>query len=84
MSSRYRMLSCLWTAALLLVASPALACPYCVGRDKDGIATPLIIAAMVMVPYVIVAVTGVLIRRANQVSTSEPTEVLGSTKSEVC
>ena len=54
MSLRH-MASWLWATALLLVASPALAGPYCVGRDKDGIASTLVIVAMVSVPFVIVA-----------------------------
>ena len=84
MSSLRRIAAWLYATALVLVASPALACPYCVGQDKDGIASSLVIVAMVSVPFVIVAVTGVLIRRANKESIHEGTEVLGSTTSEVC
>ena len=74
-----RMVSWLWAAALLLVAMPAWACPYCVGQDKDGVASTLVIVAMVSVPFVIVAVTGTLIRRANKGVPLEAPE-----NSEVC
>ena len=79
-----QMVSWLWAAVLLLVASPALACPYCVGQDKDGIASSLVIVAMVSVPFLIVAVSGVLIRRANKGSTLASPEVIGSETSGVC
>ncbi len=59
------MLSWCVTAALLAVATPAWACPYCVGTEDDGIATGLLIVAMVSVPFLIVGVTGFLIHRAN-------------------
>jgi len=61
-----RTVSWLWAAALLALATPAWACPYCVGQDRGGMASSLVIAAMVSVPFLIVAVTGVLIRRANR------------------
>lgn len=49
----------------LLYTSSAWACPYCVGKDKDSLATSAVIVAMVSVPFFIVAVTGWIIRRAN-------------------
>ena len=73
-----------WAATLLLMATPAWACPYCVGQDKDGIASTLVIIAMVSVPFVIVAVTGLLIRRANRGPALEGQATAGCETSEVC
>jgi hypothetical protein len=53
------------SAMVLLTSSSAWACPYCAGRDKDEVASTLVIVAMVSVPFFIVAVTGWMIRRAN-------------------
>jgi hypothetical protein len=50
---------------VMLGSSTAWACPYCVGRDKDELGSTLAIVAMVSVPFLIVAVTGWMIRRAN-------------------
>ena len=73
------MVSWLWASALLVLATPAWACPYCVGQDRDSTAITLVIAAMVSVPFAIVAVTGFLIRRANTGASLEAPK-----NSEVC
>ncbi len=69
---------------MLLLSTPAWACPYCVGQDKDGVASILVIVAMVSVPFVIVAVTGILIRRANRGPALEGQATAGRETSEVC
>lgn len=79
-----RMVSWLYASALLVLATPAWACPYCVGQDRDSPAITLVIAAMVSVPFVIVAVTGLLIRRANKGSALAHASVTSPETSEVC
>ena len=69
---------------LLCAASPAWACPYCVGKDKDDVTSTLVIVAMVSVPFFIVAATGVLIRRANQDIPAGACAPSGHDSSEVC
>ena len=79
-----RMVSWLWASALLVLTTPAWACPYCVGQDRDSPAITLVIAVMVSVPFVIVAVTGLLIRRANRGPALEGQATAGCETSEVC
>ncbi len=79
-----RTMSWLWATAMVLLATPAMACPYCVGKDKDDVASILVIVAMVSVPFVIVAVTGLLIRRANRGPALEGQATAGCETSEVC
>jgi hypothetical protein len=55
-----------------------------VGKDQDGIASTLVIVAMVSVPFFIVAATGVLIRRANMGQQLEREGAVVSETSEVC
>ena len=71
-------------AMVLLTCSTALACPYCVGRDKDEVASTLVIVAMVSVPFMIVAVTGWIIRRANTDVESVHERAMRTKTSEVC
>ena len=71
-------------AMVMLTSSSAWACPYCVGKDKDEVATTLVIVAMVSVPFLIVAVTGWMIRRANTDLTRTPQRSSSHTVSEVC
>ena len=71
-------------AVVMLTSSTAWACPYCVGKDKDEIASSLVIVAMVSVPFLIVAVTGWMIRRANTDLTRTQRRRSGHTVSEVC
>ena len=63
-----RALSKLWALAIsglvMLITSPAFACPYCVGRERDDVSTAMVVGAMVMLPFVIVPVAAYLIRRA--------------------
>ena len=63
-----RLLSKGWALAIsglvMLMTSPALACPYCVGRDRDDVSTAMVVGAMVMLPFVIVPVAAYFIRRA--------------------
>ena len=76
--------SWLVAAFVLLCTTSAWACPYCVGKDRDGIASTLVIVAMVSVPFLIVAVTGVLIRRANKGQHLQCESAAGPETSEVC
>ena len=63
-----RLISKLWALGIsclvLLITSPAFACPYCVGRDRDDVSTAMVVGAMVMVPFIIVPVAAYFIRRA--------------------
>ncbi|MDP6943677.1 MAG: hypothetical protein QF464_05965 [Myxococcota bacterium] len=79
-----RLISWLVAAVVLLCTTSAWACPYCVGKDQDGIASTLVIVAMVSVPFFIVAATGVLIRRANMGQQLEREGAVVSETSEVC
>lgn len=55
----------LGAAAFLLAAPAALACPYCAAQDKgDGLGTYLVLTAMVLFPFAVVAVVWPLVRRA--------------------
>jgi hypothetical protein len=80
---RYILSWCL-TAMVLLTSTSAWACPYCAGRDKDEFASTLVIIAMVSVPFLIVAVTGWMIRRANTDLTRVSNRRSRPTISEVC
>jgi len=54
-------------AALILLAAPeVLACPYCAGQDKDGIASLFVIGAMMLFPFLVVATVIPLVRRAGR------------------
>ncbi|MGB0590727.1 MAG: hypothetical protein ACPGU1_13695 [Myxococcota bacterium] len=54
------------------------------GRDKDEVATTLVIVGMVSVPFMIVAVTGWIIRRANTDVESVHQRAMSTNASEVC
>ena len=55
----------LFTSCLVLfMTSPAFACPYCAGRERDDVSTAMVVGAFVMLPFVIVPVAAYFIRRA--------------------
>ena len=72
------------TTAIVFSTTSAWACPYCVGKDKDGLAASLVIVAMVSVPFFIVLVTGWVIRRANTDLPGVSTRQQARKPSEVC
>ena len=76
--------SWLLVMTLTLLSSPAWACPYCIGRDKDAIAPTLVIVAMVAVPFVIVGVTALFIRGVNRRAGFQRDAMTGPETSEVC
>ncbi len=60
--------------ALTLAAPAALACPYCAAQDDEGgVATALVIGAMVFFPFVVVAAVWPLLKRTGGAADSIPT-----------
>jgi hypothetical protein len=56
----------LGAGALVALATPtaAFACPYCAVRDEAGTAGSVLLGAMIVVPFLIVAIVVPALRRA--------------------
>jgi hypothetical protein len=55
-----------WAALLLLLPSPAWACPACALRESGGPATLGLVAGMIAVPYAVAVVALKIIRRLDR------------------
>ena len=80
-----RICSALFAATVvLLLAMPAWACPYCATQERDTMASNLVIAAMVLVSFIVVPTVALFIARVSKGRTAPYSALVANETSEVC
>lgn len=71
----FRSLSTLLALVVVLVPSIVWACPACAARENGGLASQLVVAAMMILPF---GVTGVVLKVLKKVTAEEAADLSDS------